>query len=241
MKLERRAKSRRSGRGCGCALLSFALICLALVSLILLAPSLPALLLRFAGFSAAGPSVTAPPSVATPAASGILPSASASFSSDDYGPIHLPTASYHIVAGADSTGSTLIQAAFEVDALRQICLSLSDFCSDAGNPVRKASFAIDGGQLILSGEVFIDIFNAWQPMDLQLTPGENAYFRIQSLMINGVAWQVPDNAFGAQIQALAAEVNLALGGLRMRVDGASYRLERLALDEAHLVAVFVTG
>ena len=196
--------------------------------------------MRLAGFAPVGNPVTPPPVSDGDLDSGVDVSAEVTLHSDIYGQIQLPLTSYRAVATTDSSGAPTVNVAFEADALLSLCRGFSSFCESGGHPVRDAVFSFGEGSLIVSGEVYIDIFNSWQKLDMSLVPSTPDFFRIHSVMLNGVAWQVPDNAFGAQIQGLAAEVNDALRGLTLGYSGLRLRLRRLALDEAHLVAVFAS-
>ena len=238
MKVERGASSSIPGRSCGCLLLT--LVCCALIAIgvVLFVPNLPALVLRLAGFAPADRIEEEAPGNEGALDGGMEVSEAVSFHSDAFGQIQLPPSSFRAVAISDSGEAKRIHVAFDADALLSLCRGFSNFCESGGHPVRDAVFSFGADSLVVTGEVYIDIFNSWQEMDMALVPAAGDFFRIHSVKLNGIAWEVPDNAFGAQIQALAAGVNQALRGLSLGYTGLRLDLQRLALDASHLVAVF---
>lgn len=240
MQIERYPSRPKRFRTCGCAFIMLGIGAVLAVFIVLAAPALPAIALRIAGFipaeSAPSPAAAAE---AIPAIREAQAQSSILLSAAGLGQLTLPASpSYSIISGIDDSGADTVQIIIRAEHIRPLCLQYTDFCEAQGHPFRQADIRLDSGSLVIAGEAFVDILNAWQAIELRLSLSPANAIQIDSLTVNGARYRIPDNELGRRIGEAQASANQLLQGLSVQTDGKIYQLADIIITESQLVAVF---
>lgn len=239
MQIERYPSRQRRFRSCGCAFIILGIGAVLAVFIVLALPALPAIALRVAGFV---PAESAP----NPAAAETIPAvrnaearSSILLSAAGFGQLNLSASpNYRIITGTDDSGADMVQITIRAEHIRPLCLQYTDFCEERGHPFRRADITLGSGGLVIAGEAFVDILNAWQAIELRLSLSPANAIQIDSVSVNGARYRIPDNELGRRIGEALASANQMLQGLSVQTEGKTYQLADIIITESQLVAAF---
>ena len=239
MQIERYPSRPKRFRACGCAFIMLGIGAVLAVFIVLAAPALPAIALRIAGFAPADSAPSPAAAAAIPAISEAQAQSSILLSAAGLGQLTLPASpSYSIIAGADDSGADTVQIIIRAEHIRPLCLQYTDFCEAQGHPFRQADIRLGNGSLVIAGEAFVDILNAWQAIELHLSLSPASAIQIDTVSVDGARYRIPDNELGRRIGEAQASANQVLQGLSVQTDGKTYQLADIIITESQLVAAF---
>ena len=150
------------------------------------------------------------------------------------GQLNLPPSSNYVITAGAGTVRIIIQA----ESIAAVCFQFAEFCGDGGHPLRRAEIRLGNGRLVIVGEAFVEPLNIWQTIELRVSLATPNAIQIDSLGLDGIHYQIPENEWGRQIRAVEASFNDMLSGLSLQVDGRSYLLFDIIISENQLVAAF---
>ena len=239
MQIERYPSRPKRFRTCGCAFIMLGIGAVLAVFIVLAAPALPAIALRVAGFAPAESAPSPAAAAAIPAIRDAQAQPSILLSAAGLGQLTLPASpSYSIISGIDDSGADTVQIIIRAEDIRPLCLQYTDFCEAQGHPFRQADIRLGNGSLVIAGEAFVDILNAWQAIELHLSLSPASAIQIDTVSVNGARYRIPDNELGRRIGEAQTGANQMLPGLSVQTDGKTYQLADIIITESQLVAAF---
>ena len=239
MQIERYTSRQKRFRACGCAFIILGLGAVLAVFVVLAAPALPAIALRIAGFEPIESTRRPATAAAIPAVKAAEARPSILLSAAGFGQLNLPASpNYSIITATDGEGADFVQITIPEENIRTLCLQYTDFCGERGNPFRRATVAMGSGSIVIAGEVFVDLLNTWQAIELHLSLSPANAIQIDSVGIDGTRYRIPANELGQRIREVQADVSQMLQGLSVQAEGRTYQLADIIITEAQLVTAF---
>lgn len=165
----------------------------------------------------------------------------ATFFVEGYGTVDFLAAFPTIETGVDDTGSQIAQLSLRADDIYSLCARHTNYCSDNGSPVRRGNVQLVDGHVLIDGEAYVDFLNRWQTVQLVLQLEAKAMIHIDSIVLEGVRFSIPENALGNFIRGLQSTINQALQGMSARIDKTTYVLSSIGVSGDRLVVTFRRG
>ena len=223
-------------------LIASGLLVLILLAVALLTPALPALVMRVVGFETLRGTNAPISNDAIATLANKVAGSYVTFVTQDFGRLDLPqTTNLEITAGDDASGARVLQVGFKETDMRELCLQLTEFCVDRGNPIRRATFSIAGGFITISAEAFIDVIGSWQAIDIHLAVDEADHLSIDSISLAGLRYKLPANTLGNRIREMQSTITRILKQLQAESSGDVFSFARFDLSDNRLVATFRRG
>ena len=223
-------------------LIASGLLVLILLAVALLTPALPALVMRIVGFETLRGTNAPISNHAIATLANKVAGSYVTFVTQDFGRLDLPqTTNLEITAGDDASGARVLQVGFKETDMRELCLQLTEFCVDRGNPIRRATFSIAGGFITISAEAFIDVIGSWQAIDIHLAVDEADHLSIDSISLAGLRYKLPANTLGNRIREMQSTITRILKQLQAESSGDVFSFARFDLSDNRLVATFRRG
>lgn len=143
--------------------------------------------------------------------------------------------------GLDETGAEIAQIFLSSNDILALCQRYTDYCGEDGSPIRRGRTQVNGSELLIEGEAYIDVLNRWQAFQLLLRSGADKTVEFESITLEGVRYSIPDQGLGRFLRDIQAKVNGALGSLTARHDGSIYELASFGVSGDQLVVTFRGG
>lgn len=205
----------------------------------LIAPALPAIGLRLAGFQPIEPAQNESTPEAIPAINAPQTASQITLSAGAYGQRTIPQSSaYTIQTGTSESGAAVAQITISENGIATICAQYTDVCSNNASPFRNVSVNLQHNRATLSGEAFITSLNTWQAVSVlvSLTPANT--IQVEGVEVGGTLFAIPEGELGQRIRDLQSTANEAIHQLRVQANGNTYLLADVILTETQLVAIF---
>lgn len=207
--------------------------------IVLVAPALPALGLRIAGFQPLEQPLTLSTAEAIPIFDAPQNVSQAILSAGSYGQQTLNSSSaYTIQTGNDENGNTIAQITVSENGIAILCGQYSNVCSANGSPFRNANVNLENNRVTIAGEAFISSLNTWQPIAVIASLSPTNTVQIEAVDINGTLFGIPDGELGDRIRDIQVTANQAIRQLSLQSNGITYRLDNIIITETQLVATF---
>lgn len=143
--------------------------------------------------------------------------------------------------GRDQSGAEIAQMFLGAEEILALCQRYTDYCSEDGSPIRRGRPQVNGSELLIEGEAYIDVLNRWQFFQLLLGFEAGAALQFKSITLEGALYAISEHGLGKFLRDMQANVNQALGTLTARMDGSSYELASLGVSDNQLVLTFRGG
>ena len=223
-------------------LIASGLLVLVLMAVALLTPALPAIVMRVVGFEPVRRLDVPISKDAIATLANTVAGSNVTFITQDFGRLDLPhSTDLEITTGDDASGARILQVDFQETDMRELCLQLTEFCLDRGNPIRRATFSIADGFITISGEAFLDVLSTWQAIEIHLAVDEADLLSIDSISLGGVRYNLPANTLGNRIRDLQSTITRILKQLQVESNGGVFSFARFDLGDNRLVATFRRG
>lgn len=241
LKIERYSSQRnhRLSGGCGCGLIMVSLGIALIVGIALIAPALPAIGLRLAGFQP----IEQPVHESTPEPIPVIiaPQTSSQMilSAGTFGQRTLPQSSaYTMQTGINEAGADVAQITIAESGISTVCAQYTQVCSESGNPFRNVTVNLQNNRATISGEAFISSLNTWQAVSVIVSLSETNTIQVEGVEVGGTLFAIPDGELGQRIRDVQSTANEAIRQLGVQTNGSSYSLSDIILTETQLVATF---
>ncbi len=240
MRIERYQSRRSQGlSGCSCGLIFIGLIVIIGVVIFILAPAIPSIGLRLAGFETIDTNILQATPEPVPVIQNAQTTSNTTLSAGGYGSQFLPASSaYTIQTGIDSDGTDSAQITLSEGGIRTLCAQYTDVCTESASTFRNVTVDLGTGIGTISGEAYISSLNTWQPISAVVSLTPNNRIQVEAVNINGTLFAIPNNEIGQQIREIQTTANQILGQLSLQTNGNSYRLSDIVVTETQLVATF---
>lgn len=205
-------------------------------------PSVPSILFRAAGFEPLRQTDVP----ATEAAIATLANADKgkdlTFITQDFGRLELPQGTdLDVSIGSDASGDRVLQIAFRETDIIDLCLRFTRFCTDRGNPIRRATASIADGRIKISGEALLGLVGIWQAIEIHMAVDEVDFLKIDSISLGGLRYKLPANALGDHIRDALSTMTYVLRQLQAESNGEVHSFAHFDLSDNRLVATFRSG
>ena len=208
-------------------------------ALAVLLPSLPSIALRIAGFQPVGQSNSTVAGDDIPLIIESRRSNADSFHLDGNREYTLPTEVIpEFQIGLDETGAEIAQMFLGADDILALCQRYTNYCDDNGSPFRRGRAQVNGNELHIDGEAYINVLNRWQRVQLQLRVGADATIHFDSIALDGVRYSIPEHGLGGFLRDIQTRVNRALESMTVRRGDATYELASIGVSGDQLVVTF---
>jgi len=240
LRIERyQSRGKRGMSGCGCGLIGVGMVVIIAVAFMMIAPAIPSIGLRLAGFEAIDSNTiqTTPESV--PVIQNAQTTTTTTISAGGLGSRSLPASSaYRIQTGTADDGATVAQVTLSETGIMTLCNQYTDVCSTTASAFRNVTVDLGTGTAVIAGEAYISNLNTWQPISaiISLTPDNR--IQVEGVNINGTLFAIPDNEIGQRIRDIQSTANQALAQLSIQTDRNTYQLSDIIVTESQLVAIF---
>lgn|GEM_PF-2022214 len=240
MQIERYQSSGRQGfSGCSCGLITIGGGIILAIMVVLIAPALPSLGLRLAGFQP----IESPINLSTPEPIPIINSAQTTsqviLSAGSFGQRTINQSSaYTMQVGTDDNNRNTAQISMTEGGILTVCEQYTDLCTATGDRFRNVAVDLQNNQATISGEAFIPNLNTWQSLSVIVSLTDTHEIIVNGVEVNGTLFAIPDSELGQQLRDIETNANQALRQLTLQSNGETYRLSDITITETQLVATF---
>lgn len=246
MRLERyrprRNHSDRAVKGCGVLSVLIGVVMLVVTAVGLLAPELPALIIQSIGFQEIGETETvfegvtpvptvvvqmgeAPPSVIVDAGS--------------YGRERFSGTSslYDVQVGVDDNSQRMIRVTFEEEDLVSLCQRHSNICADQGVNIRRTTFDLRVGGVVIQTEIYNPDLDLWQGVNLVVQQVGETGFDVAGVDIDGTLYGLPSGQISQTMTQAEDTLRDALTQLTVEAANGVFSLSSIITTDSSVTFV----
>jgi len=239
VKIERYQNQKQGFTGCGCGLVVIGGVIIITILAVLIAPALPSLGLRLAGFQPIEQPISSSTAEPIPVIHSAQNPSQVILSAGSYGQRNISQSSaYTMQVGTDNSDTEVAQITVNEKGIATVCAQYSDVCSNNSATFRNASVDLQNNRATISGEAYISSLNTWQPIAVIVSLSPTNSIMIDAVEVNGTLFGIPDGELGQRIRDIQNTANQALQQLRIEASGEIYNLSDIVITEAQLVAIF---